>query len=101
LERGYALRIIDQIDPKEIEPEIAAKNQDAEYQQVDIRDFQAVLESCKGVDIIVHLAAIPHHLGGKEPEISQINAGGTFNVVQAAADLGINQVVCASSINFL
>jgi nucleoside-diphosphate-sugar epimerase len=101
LERGYGLRVIDRITAKEIEPDIAKEIQKAEYCQVDICDFQAVKAACEGMDLIVHLAAIPHPIGGQESEIFQINAGGTFNVYQAAADLGIKRIICASSINYL
>ncbi len=101
VERGYEVRVIDHINPQEIEPEIAGEIQKAEYRQVDIRDFKAVKDSCVGIDLIVHLAAIPHPIGGQEAEIFQINAGGNFNVFQAAAEVGIQRVVCASSINYL
>jgi len=101
LSRGYDLRIIDHIAPKEIEPDIKADIQKAEYCQVDIRDFQAVNNACEGIDVIIHLAAIPHPIQGQATEIFHVNAGGTFNVFQAAADLGIKRVVCASSINYL
>lgn len=101
LERDYDLRVIDQVSLEEISPDFFAENQNAEYRQVDIRDFQAVRESVEGMDLIVHLAAIPHPIYGKENQIFGINAGGTFNIYQAAAELGIKRIVSASSINFL
>jgi NAD(P)-dependent dehydrogenase (short-subunit alcohol dehydrogenase family) len=101
LSQGYEVRIIDHIDPQEISSEIFAKIQGAEYQYVDIRNFAKVKTSCAGIDAIVHLAAIPHPIAGSEAEIFEINAGGTFNLYQAAADARIARVISASSINFL
>ena len=101
LKRGYDLRIIDQTDPKELEPNIVSQIQKADYCKVDIRDFEAVKKCCQGMDIIVHLAAIPHPIYRQESKIFQINVGGTFNLYQAAADLGIRRVIPASSINYL
>jgi nucleoside-diphosphate-sugar epimerase len=101
LARGYEVRIIDHIDPEEIEADVAEEIQNAEYRKVDIRNFKAIQDSCEGIDLIVHLAAIPHPMGGQATEIFDINVGGTFNIYQAAADLGIKRVISASSINFL
>lgn len=53
------------------------------------------------MDVIVHLAAIPHPINGHEAEIFEINTSGTFNIYQAAADIGIKRIVSASSINYL
>jgi nucleoside-diphosphate-sugar epimerase len=57
--------------------------------------------SCKkafrGAEAVIHLAAIPH-LFTKPPEkVFHINVIGTFNVFQAASDVGIEKVVYASS----
>ncbi len=101
LQKGYAVRIIDHIAPEKVSEEVQSEISGAEYAWVDIRDFSKVRESCQGIDIIVHLAAIPHPIGDRDPEIFAINAGGTFNVYQAAAEEGIKRVISASSINFL
>jgi nucleoside-diphosphate-sugar epimerase len=55
----------------------------------------------EGVDAVVHLAALIHPGAGPAHRIFQINAAGSFNVYQAAADAGIKRVVSASSINAL
>lgn len=51
----------------------------------------------KGKDAIVHLAAIPNPLNDPPEVVFNTNVVGTFNVHQAAADLGVQKVVHASS----
>ena len=101
IERGYELRVIDHKSPDELEPDLRSEIQMCEYRKVDIRNFEAVKESIDGMDSVVHLAAIPHPMIDQASEIFEINVGGTFNIYQAAADLGIKKIVSASSINFL
>jgi nucleoside-diphosphate-sugar epimerase len=101
LDRGYELRVIDHKSPEEFDPGLLSEIQNAEYRQVDIRNFEAVKDSLEGMHSVVHLAAIPHPMINHASEIFEINAGGTFNIYQAAADFGIKRIVSASSINFL
>jgi nucleoside-diphosphate-sugar epimerase len=73
----------------------------AEYVQCDITDIVCLKEHVRGMDAIVHLAA----LGGPQmapPETTfNINCQGSFNVYEAAAKAGVRRVVSASSINAL
>ena len=101
LDRGHELRVIDHKSPENLEPGLLSEFQNSEYRQVDIRNFDAVKDSLEGIDSVVHLAAIPHPMIDHASEIFAINAGGTFNIYQAAADIGIKRIVSASSINFL
>ncbi|NKB68710.1 MAG: NAD-dependent epimerase/dehydratase family protein [Candidatus Latescibacteria bacterium] len=73
----------------------------ADYRTCDINDFDALCQQVKDIEVIVHLAAIPHPSGGTAEQIFQVNCSGTFNVYQAAAVEGIKRVVSASSINAL
>jgi hypothetical protein len=77
----------------------------ADYCQVDITDYSALRPLMEGVDArvdaVVHLAALTYPGAGPGHQIFQINAAGSFNVYQAAADAGIVRVVSASSINAL
>jgi hypothetical protein len=73
----------------------------AEFVAGDITDFAAVREAVRGMQAVIHLAAIPHPSGAPGPEIFHINCSGTFNVYEAAAQEGIRRVVSASSINAL
>ena len=73
----------------------------ADYQSCDVTDYSDLVEKATGHEGIIHLAAIPNPLHGNDEEIFRINCSGTFNVYQAAAKLGIKNIVSASSINAL
>ena len=73
----------------------------AEYRPCDIVDFEALREQVRGMQAVVHLAAIRHPSMAPGQEMFRVNCAGTFNVYQAAADEGIRRVVSASSINAL
>ena len=72
-----------------------------EYQSCDITDYTSLREQVKGIEGIVHLAAIPNPGNETSEVIFNINCAGTFNIYQAAAEEGIKRVVSASSINAL
>ena len=71
----------------------------AEYQSCDVNDYPRLREVIRGCKAVVHLAAIPSPGMGTPEQIFNVNASGTFNVFQAAAEEGIRRVVQASSIN--
>jgi len=101
LSQGHSVRIVDRVAPDDINPEAAERIQGADYVWVDITDFAALRPHFDGIEGVVHLAAIPDPISGKDAEIFHINCGGSFNVYQAAAEAGIKRVVSASSINAL
>jgi nucleoside-diphosphate-sugar epimerase len=49
------------------------------------------------VDAVVHYAAIPRIMITPDNELFRINTMGTYNVIEAAAKLGIKKVIIASS----
>ena len=73
----------------------------AEYVVCDTTDYPSLREQVRGMEGIVHLAAIPGPGGGSGQDIFDINCRGTLNVYQAAAEEGIQKISCASSINAL
>lgn len=73
----------------------------ADYRVCDVNDYTLLREQVRGMEGIVHLAAIPYPGGGPGEEIFRVNCSGTFNVYQAAAEEGIKKISCASSINAL
>jgi nucleoside-diphosphate-sugar epimerase len=91
LESGFSLRVFDR------QPD--AHLDGCEYVAGDINDYPALRQAVRGCGAIVHLAALPRPCDGPSPEVFRINAAGTFNVFQAAAEEGIRRVVQASSIN--
>lgn len=71
------------------------------YEKLDVLDAKAVGEICKKnkIDMIFHLAAILSATGEKNPQLAwTVNMQGFYNVLEAARELGIKQVICPSSI---
>jgi len=75
--------------------------ENARYEQCDVNDYERFLEVARGHEAIVHLAAIRSPVGNPGREVFRVNDLGTFHVFEAAAEVGIKQVVAASSINAL
>lgn len=101
LAHGHEVRILDRVAEADIAAEAAEEVRGAEYRQTDITDYATLRPHFEGIEAVVHLAAIPDPIPGKDAEIFTINCAGSFNVYQAAADNGIKRVVSASSINAL
>ncbi len=68
---------------------------------LDLLDLGQVYGAMEGVDAVVHLAAIPSPKGRTPEFVFQTNVMSTFNVLQAAAVLGVKKVVMASSLSLL
>ncbi len=66
------------------------------FVEADVTRIEEVISASKGMEAIVHLAGghgeVPH-----APEVIELNAQGTFNVLEAAARNGIRKIVYASS----
>ncbi|MCA9835848.1 MAG: NAD(P)-dependent oxidoreductase [Trueperaceae bacterium] len=91
LELGWDVHIIDLKDEMDMAP--------VTYAKCNIMDFDDLKEQMEGCDAVVHMAAIRAPTIAPNPEVFRINVAGTFNVYEAAAQLGIKRVVQASSIN--
>ena len=91
IEDRYRPRVLDihGIDDPELESSV-------EYVNADVRDAAAVEEACRGVDTVFHLAAAVLPTRGKQKYVS-INLGGTRNVLNAALDHQVKQVVHIST----
>jgi nucleoside-diphosphate-sugar epimerase len=63
----------------------------------DLTDLGQTIESLRGADAVVHLAAIPAPRIVPESETFRINMMSTYNVFSAAVDLDLERVVWASS----
>jgi UDP-glucose 4-epimerase len=88
-EHGYQVRSLDIR---------AATSPDRDHLVVDLLDQVAVREATVGVDAVVHAGAIPgDHRGGDA--VMAANVLGTWNVLQAAVDAGVQRMVCFSSVN--
>lgn len=69
------------------------------FRQDDVRDRAALAEVMRGCELVFHLAAQSNVMGAvRDVEYSfSTNVQGTFNVLQAAREAGVNRVVFASS----
>ncbi|MFC6878517.1 MULTISPECIES: NAD-dependent epimerase/dehydratase family protein [Actinomadura] len=79
---------------------LAAALADARVRLVegDIRDRALVRSVTDGMDVVFHQAAIRITQCAEEPRLAlQVLVDGTYEVVEAAADLGVRKVVAASS----
>jgi len=67
--------------------------------KADILDFGALSQAMKDVDVVFHLAAQPgvRYSVGHPLEVSQINVGGTINILEAARQRRVRKIVYASS----
>lgn len=70
---------------------------DAPTLLADLTDLSQAIEAIYGFDAVVHLAAIPAPNIHTDGETFRINALSTYNVFSAAATLGLEKVVWASS----
>lgn len=65
----------------------------------DLTDWAAVRELVAGVDAVAHLGAIPGPVKGQEERVLASNAQGTWNVLLACVEHGVQRAVCFSSVN--
>jgi nucleoside-diphosphate-sugar epimerase len=65
----------------------------------DCRSEADVAAALEDVDLVVHLAALPHRDAGTPYEVYTTNVVSTFTVLAQAGALGIRRAVVASSIN--
>ena len=75
----------------------ASRHPDEPTVIADLTDFGQTLEAIAGHDAVIHLAAIPAPNVLTDAETFRTNMMSTYNVLSAAATLGIARVVCASS----
>jgi nucleoside-diphosphate-sugar epimerase len=94
LAQGHAVVNIDRTPPPE-----DVSHSDAPFIQTDIGDYDAFERAMRGCDALIHLAAIP--VPGRHPDhlVHNNNVVGSYNALRAAAELGIQRVCQASSIN--
>jgi len=63
----------------------------------DITILEDCVKAFRGVDAIIHLAAIPHPLKDPPETVFRVNVMGTFCVLEAAVKCGVKKVITASS----
>ena len=70
-----------------------------DFRELDLLDLSGVANACRGVDYVLHQAAIPSvPRSVADPiESNRANVDGTLNLLVAARDAGVKRVVYASS----
>jgi UDP-glucose 4-epimerase len=95
LSRGDSVVSIDRVEnpnAKEAQPNIT-------YVQSDITDYAAMVNAFQGCDAVVHMAAIPAPGHLPDQVVHSNNVVGSYNVLRAAVEVGIQRVCQASSVN--
>ena len=80
--------IVDLTDPGQV---IGAMSQFTDFDQLDDPD------GIPRYDAVVHFAAVPRVMIGTDAECFRVNTLSTYNVMEAAAKLGVPKVIFASS----
>lgn len=88
LRHGRALTVID-INPSDVAGVV--------HRDIRVTDLAALREAFKGVDAVVHLAAIPNPRTSSPELCFSTNTQGTWTVLQAAEDAGVRRVIVISS----
>lgn len=100
LEMGYTVRCMDNLSTgKREHVEMFLDNPRYTFIEKDIRDLEACMEACKGVDYVLNQAAwgsVPRSI--EMPLLYEdINIRGTLNMMEAARQNGVKKFVYASS----
>ncbi len=98
LKRGYSVRILDNFSTGRRE-NIKEFLTDIELIEGDVRSYHTVAKAVKGVDVILHQAALPSVPRSINDPITtnEVNVGGTLNILDAARECNVKRVVFASS----
>jgi UDP-glucose 4-epimerase len=104
--QGHDLRLMDMTQPEDATVFRGGQGRahiplltDWPFIQAEITDPEAMLNACNEVDADVHLAGEPRGMPEIGVETFRTNALGTFVVINAAHEAGVNRFLCASSIN--
>src|SRR5439155_21989673 len=98
LMQGDSVRVIDNLTTGTLRNIMPFLN-DIEFVEGDIRDFQTMARVMKGINIVLHQAALPSAPRSiVDPLTSNdVNVTGTLNVSIAARDAGVRRLLAASS----
>jgi len=98
LKRNYKVRVLDNFSTGKRE-NLKEFEKDIELIEGDIRSYHIVEKAVKGVDIILHQAALPSVPRSiKDPiTTNEVNVGGTLNILEAAKENHVKRIVFASS----
>ncbi|GAB1793264.1 SDR family oxidoreductase [Priestia megaterium] len=100
ISKGYKVRGLDNFSTGKKEyVEEFIHNDNYEFIEGDIRNFNTCVDACNGIDYVLHQAAmgsVPHSM--EEPLVYEDNnIRGTANMMEAARQAGVRRFVYASS----
>jgi len=98
LKRGHSVKVLDNFSSGKRE-NLKNFDKDIELIEGDIRSYHIVREAVKGVEIVLHQAALPSVPRSiKDPiTTNDVNVNGTLNILEASVANGVSRVVYASS----
>jgi len=73
------------------------RNADVEYREVDLLDSAAASKAIRDVDVVIHLAAIPHPFDNPGERVMHVNMVSTYNVLEAVKDNTIRRMIYGGS----
>jgi len=90
LEKHYDVRVFDKMKPL---------CEDVEWHQGDLSIEEEILEACRDVDVVFHLAAIADvNTALSHPDLCvKVNEGGTVNLLKASRAREVERVILAST----
>ena len=93
------IRIFSRDEKKQDDMRNLYKNDKIKYFIGDVRDFSSVEPATRGVDYIFHAAALKQVPSCEffPMQAVKTNVEGTHNVIRAAAQNGVNKVICLST----
>lgn len=98
LERGERVRAIDNFKTGKSE-NVEGLVQEVDFYEADLNDFERLVEICRGVDCILHEAAIPSVPKSVADPITshRANVDGTLSLLLAAREARVGRVIYAAS----
>lgn len=95
---GETVRGLDNFETGKRE-NLASFRQGIEFVECDLRDANAVLDACIGIDYVFHTAAIPSvPRSVEDPRTSHTaNIEGTFNLLEASRSAAVKRIVYSAS----
>ena len=99
LERGESVRLLDNFSTGKRENLSFARHGGLELLEGDIRELGICREAVRGVDYVLHQAALASVPKSVEDPLAanDVNAAGTLNLLVASRDSGVKKLVYASS----
>jgi nucleoside-diphosphate-sugar epimerase len=95
---GYRVRVLDNLTSGSL-ANLAAFRDRIEWQQLDIRNLEALTQAFRGVSVVLHhagIASVPRSFADRG-YTHEVNVSGTLNVLQAAVRNGVRKVINVSS----